>query len=50
MVLGAYAALRVRGGALEIEHGPQSDRQTIRVDVDADPSLIRSSSIAMESS
>ncbi len=35
LVLGAYAALRVRDGALEIEHGPQSDRQTIRIDVDA---------------
>ena len=35
LVLGAYAALRVRGGALEIEHGPHDDRQTIRIDVDA---------------
>lgn len=35
LVLGAYAALRVRGGALEIEHGPKSDRHTILVDVDA---------------
>ena len=26
LVLGAYAALRVRGGALEIEHGPHDDR------------------------
>jgi CRISPR-associated endonuclease Cas1 len=35
-VLGAYAALRVRGGALEIEHGPHSDRQTIHIDIDAE--------------
>ncbi len=35
LVLGPYAALRVRGGALEIEHGPRSERQTIRIDVDA---------------
>jgi hypothetical protein len=37
LVLGAYAALRVRGGALEIEHGPHENRQTIRIDIDADP-------------
>jgi CRISPR-associated endonuclease Cas1 len=37
LVLGAYAALRVRGGALEIEHGPHDDRATIRIDVDAEP-------------
>ena len=37
LVLGAYAALRVRGGALEIEHGPHGDRVTIRIDVDAEP-------------
>jgi CRISP-associated protein Cas1 len=37
LVLGAYAALRVRGGALEIEHGPHADRQTIRIDIDAEP-------------
>ena len=37
LVLGAYAALRVRGGALEIEHGPHNDRATIRIDIDADP-------------
>src|SRR5271166_5941770 len=35
IVLGAYAALRVRGGALEIEHGPKAERKTIRIDVDA---------------
>ena len=37
LVLGAYAALRVRGGALEIVHGPHDDRQTIRIDIDAEP-------------
>ncbi len=37
LVVGAYAALRVRGGALEIEHGPHDNRQTIRIDIDAEP-------------
>ena len=37
LVLGAYAALRVRGGALEIEHGPHDQRVTIRIDIDAEP-------------
>jgi CRISP-associated protein Cas1 len=37
LVLGAYATLRVRGGALEIEHGPHNDRETIRIDIDAEP-------------
>jgi CRISPR-associated endonuclease Cas1 len=37
LVLGAYAALRVREGALEIEHGPHDDRQTIRIDIDVEP-------------
>ena len=37
LVLGAYAALRIRGGALEIEHGPHADRRTIRIDIDAEP-------------
>ena len=37
LVLGAYAALRVRGGALEIEHGPHDARKTIRIDIDAEP-------------
>jgi len=37
LVLGAYAALRIRGGALEIEHGPHDDRVTIRIDIDAEP-------------
>jgi CRISPR-associated endonuclease Cas1 len=36
-VLGAYAAVRVRGGTLEIEHGPHDDRTTIRIDIDAAP-------------
>ena len=36
-MLGAYAALRVRDGALEIEHGPHDDRQTIRIDIDSEP-------------
>jgi CRISPR-associated endonuclease Cas1 len=29
--------LRIRGGALEIEHGPHDDRVTIRIDIDAEP-------------
>ena len=37
LVLGPCAALRVRRGALDIEHGPQGDTQTIRIDIDADP-------------
>jgi hypothetical protein len=37
LVLGAYAALRVRSGALEIEHGPQDNRVTMRIDIDAEP-------------
>jgi CRISPR associated protein Cas1 len=37
LVLGAYAALRVREAALEIEHGPRDDRKTIRIDIDAEP-------------
>jgi CRISPR-associated protein Cas1 len=41
IVLGAYAALRVRQGALDIVHGPQSDKRTLRIDVDdAKPSAI----------
>jgi CRISPR-associated endonuclease Cas1 len=36
LVLGPCAALRVRGGALEIEHGPHEDRQTLRIDIDAE--------------
>ena len=37
LVLGAYAALRVRDGALEIEHGPHDQRRTIRIDIDGEP-------------
>jgi hypothetical protein len=37
LVLGAYASLRVRRGALEIERGPYGDRKTIRIDIDAEP-------------
>src|SRR5208282_318353 len=37
LVLGAYAVLRVRGGALEIEHGAQGERVTMRIDIDAEP-------------
>jgi hypothetical protein len=37
IVLGPYAALRVRGGALEIEHGLHDARKTIRIDIDAEP-------------
>jgi CRISPR-associated endonuclease Cas1 len=29
--------LRVRGGALEIEHGPRDDRATVRIDIDWEP-------------
>jgi CRISPR-associated protein Cas1 len=36
-VCGALAALRVRGGVLEIEHGPKAERLTTRIDVDTDP-------------
>jgi CRISP-associated protein Cas1 len=34
LILGAYAALRVRSGALDIIHGPFGNKQTIRIDVD----------------
>jgi CRISPR-associated endonuclease Cas1 len=37
LVLGAYASLRVRGGGLQIEHGPHDNRVTLRIDIDADP-------------
>jgi hypothetical protein len=37
LVLGAHAALRVRDGALEIEHGPYDDRVTMRIDIDTEP-------------
>jgi CRISP-associated protein Cas1 len=34
LILGAYAALRVRQGALDIVHGPFGAKQKIRIDVD----------------
>jgi CRISP-associated protein Cas1 len=34
LILGAYAALRVRQGALDIVHGPFDGKRTIRIDVD----------------
>src|SRR5271157_1738292 len=37
IVLGANAALRVRQGALEIEHGLAVDRVKLRVDIDDRP-------------
>ena len=37
IVLGANAALRVRQGALEIEHGPAAERIKLRVDIDDPP-------------
>ncbi len=37
LVLGAYASLRVRDGALNIIHGPYGDKQTLRIDIDASP-------------
>src|SRR5271166_5334991 len=37
IVLGANAALRVRQGALEIEHGLALDRVKLRVDIDDRP-------------
>jgi CRISP-associated protein Cas1 len=36
LILGAYAALRVRRGALDIVHGPFGHKRTIRIDVDDD--------------
>jgi CRISP-associated protein Cas1 len=36
LILGAYAALRVRQGALNIVHGPFDSKRTIRIDVDDD--------------
>ena len=49
LVLGAYAALRVRGGALAIEHGPHDDRATIGSISTPSPSLTRSFSTATAS-
>jgi CRISPR-associated protein Cas1 len=37
IVLGPCAALRVRQGALAIEHGTGQAKATLRIDVDADP-------------
>jgi CRISP-associated protein Cas1 len=37
IVVGSHAAIRVRAGALEIEHGPFGDKVTIRIDIDAEP-------------
>jgi CRISP-associated protein Cas1 len=37
IVIGSNAAIRVRAGALEIEHGPRDDKRTIRLDVDTAP-------------
>jgi hypothetical protein len=36
LILGAYAALRVRQGALDIVHGPFGSKRTIRIDIDDD--------------
>ena len=37
IVLGAEASLKVRGGALVIEHEPRGEREAIRLDVDMEP-------------
>jgi CRISP-associated protein Cas1 len=37
LILGPCAALRVRRGALDIEHGTQADKATIRIDIDVSP-------------
>jgi hypothetical protein len=34
VVLGPDAALRVRNGALDIEHGPAAERVKIKIDID----------------
>jgi CRISP-associated protein Cas1 len=34
LVIGPDAALRVRGGALDVEHGLKPDRERLRIDVD----------------
>ena len=36
-VLGANASLRVRRGALEIDHGPAAERVSQRIDIDDPP-------------
>ena len=33
-MIGPDAALRVRGGALDVEHGSGKDRVRVRIDVD----------------
>ena len=41
LVIGPNAALRVRGGALDIEHGPAAERSRVRLDIDdANPHTI----------
>ena len=37
VVLGANAAMRVRRGALEIDHGPAAERIELRIDIDDPP-------------
>jgi len=34
LILGPCAALRVRRGALDIEHGVGADKRAIRIDID----------------
>jgi hypothetical protein len=34
LVIGPDAALRVRGGALDVEHGFKPDRVRVRIDID----------------
>lgn len=36
-MLASSAALRVRQGALEMEHGPHGDKESIRIDIDETP-------------
>src|SRR5271155_123889 len=36
LILGPCAALRVRRGALDIEHGAGKDKRAIRIDIDAE--------------
>jgi CRISP-associated protein Cas1 len=37
IVLGANAALRVRGGALDVMHGPAAERINLKIDIDNPP-------------
>jgi hypothetical protein len=46
LVLGAYASLRVRGGALEIEHGPTTTARRSALISTQSPSRVRSFLIA----